>query len=97
MLEFDLARSVPSIAMGFVVGALAFAPLLMAVLPVLRRTRDADMTRGFIGIFASFAVLLVGVLVVYVLARAALVPFAMGELVGFFLGMLGLSLAAILH
>ena len=70
MLEFDLARSFPSIAIGFVVGVLAFAPLLAAVLPVLRRTRDADMTLGFIGIFASFAVLLVGVLAAYVLARA---------------------------
>lgn len=96
MLEFDLARSFPSIAIGFVVGVLVFAPLLAAVLPVLRRTRDADMTLGFIGIFASFTVLLVGVLAAYVLARSALVPFAVGELVGFFLGMLGLSLLAIL-
>lgn len=96
MLEFDLVRSFPSIAIGFAVGVLAFAPLLIAVLPVLRRTRDADMMLGFIGIFVSFAVLLGGVLAAYVLARPALVPFAVGELVGFFLGMLGLSLLAIL-
>ena len=79
MLEFDLARSFPSIAIGFVVGVLAFTPLLAAVLPVLRRTRDADMTFGFIGIFASFAVLLVGVLAAYVLARPALVPILKGN------------------
>lgn len=96
MLEFDLIRSFPSIAIGFAVGALAFVPLLIAVLPVLRRTRDADMMLGFMGIFVSFAVLLGGVLAVYALARPVLVPFAVGELVGFLLGLFALSCAAML-
>lgn len=97
MLEFDLVRSFPSIAMGFAVGALAFVPLLIAVLPVLRRTRDADMTIGFLGIFASTAVLIGGVVVVHLLVPAALVPFAVGELVGFLLGLFALACAVILR
>lgn len=93
MLAFDLAQHGPSIAVGFIVGLLAFAPLLLALVPVLRRTREANMTIGFVGVFASFLVLFLGVIVAYLLARPVLVPFTAGELVGFFLCWIGVALA----
>lgn len=46
MFEFDYAHHIPSIVAGVVVGLLAFAPLLVALVPVLRRQREANMTVG---------------------------------------------------
>lgn len=65
MLEFDFAHHIPSILVGVVVGILAFAPLLVALVPVLRRKREANMTVGFMGVFTSFLVLFLGVIVTY--------------------------------
>lgn len=93
MLEFDFAHHGPSIAAGVVVGLASFAPLLLALIPVLRRRREANMTMGFLGIFASFLMLLLGVIMTYLSARPVLVPFTAGELVGFFLCWIGVALA----
>ena len=87
----DAARPRPAGAIGAALGLAAFAPLLAALVPVLRRKRDADMGIGLIGVFVSFAILLVGVVVVAVVARAALVAFTVGELAGFFVGLIAVA------
>ncbi len=91
MSGFDAAVHLPAGAIGAVIGLAAFAPLLAALVPVLRRKRDADMGIGLIGVFVSFAILLVGVVVVAVVARAALVAFTVGELAGFFVGLIAVA------
>lgn len=96
MFEFDHAHHIPSIVAGVVVGLLAFAPLLVALVPVLRRQREANMTVGFMGVFASFLVLFLGVIVTYLLARPVLVGFAAGEIIGFFLCWLAVAIALML-
>ena len=83
--------------MGFVVGLVAFAPLLVALLPVLRRRREANMTVGFMGVFASFLVLFLGVIVTHLLARPVLVGFAAGEIMGFLLCWIAVALAIMLR
>lgn len=86
MSGFDLVEHLPAMAIGAVVGFIAFAPLFAALMPVLRRKRDADMGVGLIGVIVSFVILLVGVVAVALIARAALVAFTVGELAGFFVG-----------
>lgn len=93
MLEFDFAHHIPSIAVGVVVGLAAFAPLLLALVPVLRRRREANMTIGFMGVFASFLMLFLGVIVTYLLARPVLVGFAAGEIIGFLVCWIAVALA----
>lgn len=96
MFEFDFAHHIPSIVAGVIVGLLAFTPLLVALVPVLRRKREANMTVGFMGVFASFLVLFLGVIVTYLLARPVLVGFAAGEIIGFFLCWLAVAIALML-
>ena len=96
MLEFDFAHHIPSIVAGVIVGLLTFAPLLVALVPVLRRQREANMTVGFMGVFASFLVLFLGVIVTYLLARPVLVGFVAGEIIGFFLCWLAVAIALML-
>lgn len=80
---------------GVLVGLAAFAPLLLALVPVLRRKREANMTIGLVGVIASFAVLLLGVIVVYLLVRPVLVAFVAGELIGFFVCWIAIAMAII--
>ena len=86
MEGFDLAAHGPALFPGILVGVLAFAPLVLALRPVLARKADANMTKGMLGVGISFLVLLLGVVMVYLVARGALVPFVAGELAGFFAG-----------
>lgn len=92
MTGFDLGAHAPAIGCGVVIGILAFAPLALALLPVLRRTVHANMAKGMLGICISFVVLFLGVVVVHLLAHGALVPFLAGELVGFFAGWIAIAL-----
>lgn len=95
MNGFDFVAHGPVIGVGAIVGAIAFLPLLLALLPVLRRRADANMVKGMIGVAASFALLLVSVVVVHLLFEGALVPFLVGELAGFFAGWFGIALVVI--
>lgn len=72
-----------SIAAGAIIGLAAFAPLLLVLVPVLRRERDASMLTGFACVFASFMTLLLGAVAAYVLLRSAFMEFVAAELVGF--------------
>ncbi len=94
-LAFDLAAHGPALAVGVLLGLFAFVPLLLAVVPVLRRVSDASMTKGMVGVGASFVILFVGVVVVHLLAPGALVAFVAGELIGFFIGWIGLAIAVL--
>ncbi len=91
-MDTVLFAYLPAILAGLVVGIFAFLPLVLALLPVLRRTGDANMSKGMIGVCISFVVLLLGVMVVYLLVPAALVAFLAGELVGFFVGWIAVAL-----
>ena len=91
-MGFDLATQVPVIFLGVLVGAFAFALLALALWPVVARKADANMAKGMLGVCVSFVILVLGVVVVRLLARDALVPFAAGELVGFFAGWIAIAL-----
>lgn len=82
-MPVELAGHVPFIAMGFVVGLVAFLPLYLALAPVLAHRRDANMAVGMLGIMVSFAVLFMGVVIVHLVVPAALIAFLCGELAGF--------------
>lgn len=86
MVGFELAAHGPFVLVGIAVGALAFLPLWLALAPVLKRGRDANMTKGMLGVAASFVILLLGIVVVYLLFKSALIAFLAGELGGFFVG-----------
>lgn len=81
MLGFQHALGIVA---GLLFGVIAFAPLLIVLGPVVRHARPAHMVAGFAGLFASFAVLLLGVISTYLLWRRALLVFLVGELAGFF-------------
>lgn len=75
-----------TIIVGCAVGLLAFSPLVLVLMPVLRRTRSASMLKGVLGVCISFLVLLLGVVAACLLVRQELLAFAVGELAGFFAG-----------
>lgn len=86
MLGFELAAHGPFLLVGIVVGLFAFLLLWLALVPVIKRGRDANMTKGMLGVAASFVTLLLGVVVVHLLFKGVLVAFLAGELGGFFAG-----------
>lgn len=86
MLGFELATHGPFVLVGVVVGVLAFLPLWLALAPVIKRGRDANMAKGMLGVAASFVILLLGVVLVHLLFTGVLVAFLAGELGGFFAG-----------
>ena len=86
MLGFELAAHGPFLLVGIVVGLFAFLPLWLALAPVIKRGCDANMTKGMLGVAASFVTLLLGVVVVHLLFKGVLVAFLAGELGGFFAG-----------
>ena len=92
MPEFDAITSGSPLLCGILAGALAFAPLALALWPVLVRKKDASMTKGMPGVGISFAVLLLTVVAAYLIARPALVAVAVGELAGFFAGWIVVAL-----
>lgn len=96
---FDLAFQVhvPAVFIGVLVGVAAFAPLALALRPVLRRTNDADITVGLVGIFVSFIMLSIGVVVAYLFAYGSLIPFAVGEVGGFLACLIVVALALIVR
>ena len=87
MSDVELTSHVLHIVLGAVTGAVAFAPLLLALLPVLRGQNTGRMVSGVLAIIVSFAVLAAGVVVTRLVAADAVVAYAVGELAGF----LGLS------
>ena len=95
MPELDLAQQWPAAVVGVITGLLAFAPLALAVVPVMSRRRAANMVMGMVGVASSFAILFLGVLVAWVVARDAFLAYFLGELVGFVGSLIALSLAAI--
>ena len=86
MLGFELAAHGPFLLVGIVVGLFAFLLLWLALAPVIKQGRDANMTKGMLGVAASFVTLLLGVVVVHLLFKGVLVAFLAGELGGFFAG-----------
>jgi hypothetical protein len=86
MLGFELAAHGPFLLVGCVVGAVAFAPLLLTLVPVLKGRCDANMAKGILGVAASFVILMLGVVLVHLLFKDVLIAFLAGELVGFFVG-----------
>lgn len=94
---FDLAAHAPTIAFGVVVGLLAFMPLVLALIPVLRRRANANMAKGMLGVCISFVMLFLGVVVVHLLAHDALIPFVAGELIGFFAGWIAIALYVLMR
>lgn len=94
-MSVDITGNIPTIVVGTLVGLVAFVPLLLALLPVLRRKHDANMAKGLLGVIASFAVLFIGVAVALMCARTVAVVFLIGELVGFFVGIIAIACMAI--
>ena len=82
-MSVELAGHVPFIVTGAVIGLVAFLPLYLALAPVLAHRRDASMTVGMLGIMVSFAILIIGVVIVHLVFPAALIAFLCGELAGF--------------
>ena len=82
-MPVELAGHVPFIVTGAVIGLVAFLPLYLALAPVLAHRRDASMTVGMLGIMVSFAILIIGVVIVHLVFPAALIAFLCGELAGF--------------
>ena len=83
MLVFELAAHGLFVVAGVVVGVFAFLPMWLALEPVLRRGRDANMTKGMLSVAASFVALLLGIIVVHLLFHGVLVAFVAGEIGGF--------------
>lgn len=86
MLAFELSAHGPFVLAGVVVGVFAFLPMWLALEPVLRRGREANMTKGMLSVGASFVALLLGIVVVHVLFHGVLVAFVAGEIGGFLAG-----------
>lgn len=97
MAQIDLIAHWPAVALGVLVGIFAFVPLLLALVPVLRRTSDANMAKGMLGVIVSFIVLFVAVIFAYLLARAELIAFLVGEIGGFFVCWVAVAMAVIAH
>lgn len=74
----------PFILLGIAVGLVAFAALMAVLLPVLRGKRRASLSKGFLGILVSFAILSAGVIVVYIGWEGEVILFLLGELLGLF-------------
>lgn len=91
----EISAHIPFAVIGLLVGLFAFVPLMLALLPVLRHKREADMIKGTIGVIASFVTLVAGVAVVFALAKTSLVAMTAGELVGFFVGLIAIACVAI--
>lgn len=73
-------------------GALAFAPLVLVLAPVLAQKSEANMAKGMLGVIVSFMLLLGGLLCAYLASKAALLAFVAGELAGFFVGLVAVAL-----
>ena len=86
MLAFELSAHGPFVLAGVVVGVFAFLPMWLALEPVLRRGREANMTKGMLTVGASFVALLLGIVVVHLLFHGVLVAFVAGEIGGFLAG-----------
>lgn len=86
MLAFELSAHGPFVLAGVVVGVFAFLLMWLALEPVIRRGREANMTKGMLSVIASFAALLLGIAVVHLLFHGALVAFVAGEIGGFLAG-----------
>ena len=87
MSAHELLSLAPQVGAGALAGVAACVPLLLGLVPALGQRRQVDMTAGVAGVFSSFVLLVMGVVLVYVLAPDVLVAFSVGELVGFFVGL----------
>ena len=94
-VEFEIATHIPILIAGILTGAASFGVLMLALVPVLRHTSEASMAKGFLAIAASFAVLVLGIILTHVLAPAALIVLLCGELAAFFAGWIILACALI--
>lgn len=86
MLAFELSAHGPFVLAGVAVGLFAFLPMWLALEPVLRCGREANMTKGMLSVAASFVALLLGIVVVHLLFHGVLVAFVAGEIGGFLAG-----------
>lgn len=84
MTDLDFSGQVPWIVAGTLVGIVSFVPLVLVLIPALRRSGNVSMVKGMLGIITSFGLLVMGVMVTWLLSRPSLVAFAIGEIVGFF-------------
>ena len=85
-MPFSSPAHGPFVLAGVVVGVFAFLPMWLALEPVLRRGREANMTKGMLSVGASFVALLLGIVVVHLLFHGVLVAFVAGEIGGFLAG-----------
>ena len=90
-------RQLPWALAGLVVGALAFLPLVAVVLPVLARRAPADMAHGVLAIALSFVVLVAAFFLIYFLAPANVLVFALGMVFGFILVWIILAVGVIMQ
>ncbi len=95
MPELDLMEHGPGMIVGFFVGLIAFVPFIIVLVPVLRCQREASMTRGLAGVIASFAILLLSIFIAYLFARAALLAFSIGLIIGFVMCAIAVGVAAL--
>lgn len=84
MLGQDNLGNIPFAISGVAIGVLAFGILMAALLPVLRHKRKASLSKGFVSIMISLALLHSGVIVVYLFSQKRVLACLVGELVGFF-------------
>lgn len=57
--------------------------LLAVLVPVLRHERRASLPKGFLGVALSFALLTLGVVIVYIVSADGILALLAGELIGF--------------
>lgn len=86
----------PLAVVGLVIGIVSFLPLVAVLLPVPKRRRQASIGRGFAALVASFLILLLSFIVVYLLFGDQLVYFALTCIVGFVLVWIAVALAVAL-
>lgn len=95
MIQEELAHW-PLAAAGLIIGILAFLPLVAVLVPVIKRRREASIGRGFAALAASFLILVLAFVVVYLLFGNQLVYFALACIVGFVLVWIIVALAVAL-
>ncbi|QWT17723.1 hypothetical protein KPC83_00710 [Collinsella sp. zg1085] len=88
MHEFidSLVVHAPMLAAGLATGVVAFGALMLALIPVLRRHKQADLTRGLLGLAISVCVLAGGAFIAWCFVAEGLSVFIFGEALSLLLG-----------
>lgn len=94
MIMADMAFDLPLVCAGALLGVAACIPLCWAVMRAWKPRPTANIGVGIACVTLSFLVLVAGVAWVYADAPGGVVPFVVGELVGFFCCMMVLVAVA---